>query len=253
MDRLVCGDVGFGKTEVALRAIFRCVSAGKQAVLLAPTIVLAAQHYRTLQLRFATLGVEPAMLSRFASSKEKKEVVRAPLVSAQLRVWYRMRRRRCVSVRCGRLTKGRQPQIARLNAGEQLLVVGTHALLSDKISLPNLGLLVVDEEQRFGVTHKEKLKSLSLSTDILTLSATPIPRTLQLAMSGLRNLTTIETPPPSRKGVDTAVIPESDDAVRTALTRELARGGQVRVASARVALRPAPCAPRPAPRAPRPA
>ena len=190
MDRLVCGDVGFGKTEVAMRALFLCVSQQRQAILLAPTTVLAIQHFRTVQSRFKGFGLRPALLNRFVSAKTRRELLQ---------------------------------QVAD---GEVDILVGTHAVLSSKISFRSLGLVVIDEEQRFGVNQKEKLKTLSIGIDVLTLSATPIPRTLHMAMSGLRDMTVMRTPPRSKKEVETHVAKFSERLLLKALRLELDRAGQ---------------------------
>ncbi len=191
MDRLVCGDVGFGKTEVALRAAFRSVLEGRQAALLCPTTVLAEQHYQTFRSRLAGFPVNVGMLSRFVPRAAQKEVLEGA-------------------------ARGRID-----------ILIGTHRLLSKDVVLPNLGLLILDEEQRFGVRHKERLKEMRKNVDALTLTATPIPRTLQLSLSGIRELSIIETPPPERKPVATALIDRDENALRTILERELAREGQV--------------------------
>lgn len=191
MDRLVCGDVGFGKTEVALRATFLNVMNGRQVALLCPTTVLAQQHYLTFQQRFSEYPVEVRVLSRFQS----KQAMSATL--------------------------------AGMKHGSVDVVVGTHRLLSKDVHFKNLGLLIVDEEQRFGVTHKERIKQLRQSVDVLTLSATPIPRTLQMAVSGIRDLSMISTPPTDRRGIRTIVSKVDDAMIRSAIERELERGGQV--------------------------
>jgi transcription-repair coupling factor (superfamily II helicase) len=191
MDRLVCGDVGYGKTEVALRAIFKAVTGGKQAVLLAPTTVLVEQHARTMAERFAAWPLRAGKLSRFQTKAEQAETVKA-------------------------LAEGRLD-----------VVVGTHRLLSADVRFKDLGLIVIDEEQRFGVAHKERLKKLRASVDVLTLTATPIPRTLHLAMAGLRDLSIIATPPADRRAVRTLVSRVDEQEIRTAIRRELARGGQI--------------------------
>ncbi|MBQ4568051.1 MAG: transcription-repair coupling factor [Desulfovibrio sp.] len=191
MDRLVCGDVGFGKTEVALRAAFRAVSEGRQAALLCPTTVLAEQHYQTFRSRLAGFPVNVGLLSRFVPRARQKEVLKAA------------------------------------EAGQVDILIGTHRLLSNDVKLPNLALLVLDEEQRFGVRHKEKLKALKKNVDVLTLTATPIPRTLQLSMSGIRELSIIETAPLERKPVATAVVQRKEETLRKVLLRELEREGQV--------------------------
>ena len=198
MDRLLCGDVGYGKTEVALRAIFKCVMEGKQAVLLAPTTILVQQHYATALNRFANFPVNIETLSRFRTQAEQKEVIR------------------------------------KLKTGEVDFVIGTHKLLSSGIEYKDLGLLVVDEEQRFGVGHKEKIKQYKKSVDVLTLSATPIPRTLHMSMVGIRDMSILKTPPEERFPVQTYVVEYSDGLVRDAILRELSRGGQVYVLHNRV-------------------
>lgn len=191
MDRLVCGDVGFGKTEVALRAAFRAASEGRQVAMLCPTTVLAEQHYQTFRARLAGFPVNVGLLSRFVPRPRQKEVLRAA------------------------------------EAGQTDILIGTHRILSNDVKLPNLALLILDEEQRFGVRHKEKLKALKKNVDVLTLTATPIPRTLQLSMSGIRELSIIETAPQDRKPVAGAVLQRDDDVLRRVLERELERQGQV--------------------------
>ena len=191
MDRLVCGDVGYGKTEVAMRAAMRCVLDGKQVAVLAPTTVLAFQHWKTFRKRFAPFPVTIEMISRFRSPKEIKAV------------------------------------LARTAAGAVDILIGTHRLLSKDVVFRDLGLLAVDEEQRFGVAAKEKLKQLKTNVDCLTLSATPIPRTLQMGLSGIRDMSVIETPPRDRLAIQTAIIKFSTDAIAAAIRQELARDGQV--------------------------
>ena len=191
MDRLVCGDVGFGKTEVALRAAFRAVLDGKQVAMLCPTTVLAEQHYQNFMARLEGFPVRVEMLSRFVSPKRRKVVLEA---------------------------------VAR---GEVDILVGTHRILSSDVTIPNIGLLILDEEQRFGVKHKERLKAFKKNIDALTLTATPIPRTLQLSLSGVRGLSVIETPPAERKSVETALVERDADFLREVLRRELERQGQV--------------------------
>jgi transcription-repair coupling factor (superfamily II helicase) len=191
MDRLVCGDVGFGKTEVALRAAFRVAMAGRQVAVLCPTTVLAQQHLRTFEGRLSGYPVTIKPLSRFESRKEQDET------------------------------------LALLKAGKVDIVIGTHRLLSKDVHFKDLGLLVVDEEQRFGVTHKERMKQLRTQVDVLTLTATPIPRTLQMAVTGLRDLSLITTPPVDRRAVRTLVTRWDPAVVRDAVERELARGGQL--------------------------
>jgi transcription-repair coupling factor (superfamily II helicase) len=191
MDRLICGDVGFGKTEVAVRAIFKAVTAGKQCALLAPTTILTQQHYHTLKERFAPYPIQIGLMNRFRSPQERKEIQK------------------------------------RLATGELDIVVGTHALLSKSTQFKDLGLLVVDEEQRFGVNQKEKIKALKTQVDVLTLSATPIPRTLYMALSGIREMSLITTPPPNRRPIQTHLAPYDPEVVRSAIRQELDRGGQI--------------------------
>ena len=191
MDRLVCGDVGFGKTEVALRAIFRVAAAGRQVALLAPTTVLARQHEKTLRDRLEPFGLVVAGLHRFAPAKVRRSVVEG------------------------------------LRAGRVDVVVGTHRLLQKDVRFARLGLVVVDEEQRFGVRHKERLAMLRADVDVLALSATPIPRTLHMALSGLRDVSLLSTPPPDRLAVETILAAEDDRLVADAVEEEIGRGGQV--------------------------
>ena len=190
MDRLLCGDVGYGKTEVALRAAFKAVSDGKQTAILVPTTILAQQHYETMKERFSGFPVEIALLNRFRTKKQQKESLKG------------------------------------LKAGTIDIVVGTHRLLSKDVAYHDLGLLVVDEEQRFGVTHKERLKQLKTNVDVLTLTATPIPRTLHMSMLGVRDLSIIETPPANRFPVQTYVMEHNFTLVRESIEREMGRGGQ---------------------------
>ena len=191
MDRLLCGDVGYGKTEVALRAVMKCVLDGKQAAILVPTTVLAQQHYATACGRFQNYPVRIETLSRFTPPKDAKRILSAT------------------------------------RSGSVDLLIGTHKLLQKSMEFRNLGLLVIDEEQRFGVTHKERLKEISRQVDVLTLSATPIPRTLNMALSGLRDMSSIDEPPAGRQPVQTYVIEHDWGVVADAMRRELERGGQV--------------------------
>ncbi|OGC11741.1 transcription-repair coupling factor [candidate division WOR-1 bacterium RIFOXYA12_FULL_52_29] len=191
MDRLVCGDVGYGKTEVAIRAAAKAASAGKQVAILAPTTILVEQHFNNFKERFKNLPFVIEMLSRFRSLRDQKAVARG------------------------------------LEFGGVDIVIGTHRLLSKDIKFRDLGLLIVDEEQRFGVAHKEKLKQLKKSVDVLTLSATPIPRTLYFSLAGLREISLITTPPVDRSPIRTYILPYSDDVLREAVVREIDRGGQV--------------------------
>ena len=191
MDRLLCGDVGFGKTEVALRAVMKCVMDSKQAAILVPTTVLAQQHYVTAMKRFAGLPVHIEVLSRFRSQAQIKDALKM------------------------------------VKDGSADVVIGTHRLLQKDVVFKDLGLLVVDEEQRFGVTHKERLKEMSKGVDCLTLSATPIPRTLNMALAGIRDMSTIEEPPSGRHPVQTYVLEHDWGVLADAIRRELSRGGQV--------------------------
>ena len=191
MDRLVVGDVGYGKTEVAMRAAFKAVMDGKQVAVLTPTTILAYQHSETFKQRFSAFPVSIELLSRFRSPKEQKEVV------------------------------------AKAEKGEVDILIGTHRILSNDVKLPKVGLVVVDEEQRFGVAHKEKLKQLKKKVDVLTLSATPIPRTLNMSLLGMRDLSVIETPPRDRLAINTQVVQFSDSVIKSAIELELSRNGQV--------------------------
>ena len=191
MDRLLCGDVGFGKTEVAARGIFKCAIEGKQAAILVPTTILANQHYNTLKERFKKFPFKIEMLSRFRTAAQQKKI------------------------------------IEDLKNGQIDILIGTHRLLSDDIKFKDLGMLVIDEEQRFGVSHKEKIKKLRQNVDVLTLSATPIPRTLHMSLVGIRDMSVIEEPPQERLPVQTYVMEEDDFVIREAIEREIGRGGQV--------------------------
>jgi len=191
MDRLLCGDVGYGKTEVALRAAFKAVTSGKQVAVLVPTTILAQQHFNTFRERFMDYPVKIEMLSRFRTAREQKLIIQA------------------------------------LKDGSLDIVVGTHRLVSEGIKFRDLGLLVVDEEQRFGVAHKEKIKTLKTNVDVLTLSATPIPRTLHMSLVGLRDMSVIATPPEDRFPVQTFVAEFNPDLIRDAVRKEIGRGGQV--------------------------
>ena len=191
MDRLLCGDVGYGKTEVALRAVFKAAMDGKQSAFLVPTTVLASQHFENFKKRFGSFPVTVDMLSRFRTESEQKKIIRD------------------------------------LKSGKIDIIVGTHKLFNQDVRFKDLGLLVIDEEQRFGVEHKEKIKSLYPKVDILTLSATPIPRTLHMSLTGIRDISTIEEPPEHRYPVQTYVLEYREDVVEDAITRELARDGQV--------------------------
>ncbi|MBO4913860.1 MAG: transcription-repair coupling factor, partial [Oscillospiraceae bacterium] len=191
MDRLLCGDVGYGKTEVALRAAMKCILDGKQAAILVPTTVLAQQHYSTSLARFGSFPVRIEMISRFRTPAERKRVLESTA------------------------------------EGRVDLLIGTHSLLQKKMRFKDLGLLIIDEEQRFGVTHKERLRELARQVDTLTLTATPIPRTLNMALSGLRDMSTLDMPPEGRRPVQTYVLEHSWDVVVDAIRRELGRGGQV--------------------------
>ena len=191
MDRLVCGDVGFGKTEVAVRAIFKAITSGKQVILLAPTTILAQQHWRTFNNRFSPYPIKVSLLNRFKTINEKKDIY------------------------------------AGLKNNKIDLVIATHQILGKELEIENLGLLVIDEEQRFGVRQKEKIKNIKKNIDVLTLSATPIPRTLYMSLSGLRQMSSLNTPPPSRRSIKTYLSEIDIDVIRTAISQELDRGGQV--------------------------
>jgi transcription-repair coupling factor (superfamily II helicase) len=191
MDRLLCGDVGYGKTEVAMRAAFKAVCDSKQVAVLAPTTILVFQHFETFRRRMAAFPVKIEMISRFRSAAEQKRI------------------------------------IAAVEEGKVDILIGTHRLLSKDVHFDNLGLLVVDEEQRFGVAHKERLKEMSRNVDVLTLTATPIPRTLNMSLAGLRDMSVIETPPKDRLAIQTVVAPFSEALLRRGVTEEIERGGQV--------------------------
>jgi transcription-repair coupling factor (superfamily II helicase) len=191
MDRLLCGDVGYGKTEIAMRAAFKAINDNKQVAALAPTTVLAFQHFETFKQRFAAFPVSIEMISRFRSPKQQKEILQ------------------------------------RVEAGKVDILIGTHRLLSKDVKFTDLGLLIVDEEQRFGVRHKERLKQMRKEVDVLTMSATPIPRTLHMSMVGLRDMSVIETPPKDRIAIQTIVASWDEKLIRSALEQEMERGGQV--------------------------
>ena len=191
MDRLICGDVGFGKTEIAMRAIFKAITSGKQVAVIVPTTILALQHYQTISERFKPFAMNVDLLCRFRSAKEQRETLK------------------------------------RMALGECDVVIGTHRLLQDGIQFKDLGLLVIDEEHRFGVRHKEKLKQLRENIDIVSMSATPIPRTLYMSLSGIKDMSIINTPPKNRLPVKTFVGEENDTAIRNAIVHELDREGQV--------------------------
>ncbi len=191
MDRLLCGDVGYGKTEIAFRAAFKAILGGKQVALLCPTTILSSQHFQNAVERFKNFPVSICLINRFVSSKKMNE------------------------------------NIEKIKAGTVDLIIGTHKLLNEKITFNDLGLLVIDEEQRFGVKQKEKIKNIKENVDVLTLSATPIPRTLNMSLSGLRDLSVIETPPSNRYPVQTYVLGENKKLIREAITKELSRNGQV--------------------------
>lgn len=191
MDRLLCGDVGYGKTEVALRAAFKAVADGKQVAFLCPTTILAEQHYTNFIQRFKDFPVKIEMLSRFRSHREQSEIIKS------------------------------------LNEGIIDIIVGTHRILQDDVKFKNLGLLIIDEEQRFGVAHKEKIKRLKENVDVLSLSATPIPRTLHMSLIGIRDMSVIENPPEDRYPVQTYVVEFNEELIRDAILREMGRGGQV--------------------------
>ncbi len=190
MDRLLCGDVGYGKTEVAFRAIFKCILSGKQAAILCPTTILSSQHAKNAIKRFIEFPINIALINRFVNKEKTKEILQ------------------------------------KLKEGKIDLLIGTHRILSDDINFKDLGLLIIDEEQRFGVKHKEKIKKYKNSVDVLTLSATPIPRTLQMSIAGIRSLSLLETPPAKRYPIQTYVLAENNQIIKDAVYKELARGGQ---------------------------
>ena len=198
MDRLICGDVGFGKTEIAMRAALKTIEAGRQVAMLVPTTVLAEQHFSTFTERFADFPVSVACLSRFRSAKETTKILK------------------------------------QLQLGQVDILIGTHRILSKDVRFPDLGMVIIDEEQRFGVEHKERLKHLRAMVDVLTLSATPIPRTMHMALLGLRDISSLETPPMDRRSIHTEVVPKDDTLIRTAILRELNRDGQIYVVHNRV-------------------
>ncbi len=191
MDRLLCGDVGYGKTEVAIRAAFKCVMDNKQVAYLAPTTILALQHYQNFKKRMEPFAIRVEMLSRFRTAKEQRDI------------------------------------LERLERGQIDIIIGTHRILQKDLKFPSLGLLIVDEEQRFGVAHKERLKEMKQDVDVLTMTATPIPRTLHMSMIGIRDISVISTPPRDRYPVRTYVMEHNDSVVQDAIVRELSRGGQV--------------------------
>ena len=193
MDRLICGDVGYGKTEIAIRAAFKAVQENKQVVLLCPTTILAQQHYNTFTQRMKDFPVRIDLLSRFRTLPSRR----------------------------------RRSRI--LKKGMVDIVIGTHRLLSKDVQFKQLGLLVIDEEQRFGVTHKEKIKQMKETVDVLTLTATPIPRTLHMSLIGIRDMSVLEEPPLDRMPIQTYVMEYDEELVREAISRELARDGQVYV------------------------
>ena len=191
MDRLLCGDVGFGKTEVAMRAAYKAVLGGKQVAVLVPTTILALQHFQTFTSRMRAFGVSVDMISRFRTPKQQAHSLR------------------------------------KLKRGETDIIIGTHRLIGKDIEFKDLGLLIVDEEQRFGVSQKEKLKQLTFNVDVLTLTATPIPRTLNMALSGIRDISVLDEAPGDRLPVQTYVLDHDELVIHDAIRRELRRGGQV--------------------------
>ena len=190
MDRLLCGDVGFGKTEVALRAAFKAAMDSKQVAFLVPTTILAHQHYNTLKTRFMGFPITVDYLSRFKTHKEQEETLK------------------------------------KLREGKIDVLIGTHRMLSKDVKFKDLGLLIIDEEQRFGVAHKEQIKELKKTVDVLALTATPIPRTLHMSLIGVRDISVIETPPETRYPVQTFVMEYSEALVKEAIYKEVARGGR---------------------------
>ena len=191
MDRLICGDVGYGKTEVAMRAAFKVVLDKKQVAVLVPTTILAQQHLVTFSERFTNHAVNIKIVNRFKSAREQKQI------------------------------------LAKVKTGEVDIIIGTHRLLSKDVDFAQLGLIIIDEEQRFGVTHKEALKKMRNKVDILTLTATPIPRTLHFSLMGIRDLSVIETPPIDRLSIKTFVCKFDEKIIKNSIKKELERGGQV--------------------------
>jgi len=191
LDRIVCGDVGFGKTEVALRIIVKAINAGFQAALICPTTILASQHFQTFKKRLNNLPIKFELLSRLQTKKEQQIIIQ------------------------------------KLKEGQVDIIIGTHRILSNDVEFKNLGMLIIDDEQRFGVKQKEKLKKIRASLDILSLSATPIPRTLYLSLSSLKKISIIQTPPLYRQPIKTLVLPWSEKIIKTAINQEIKRGGQV--------------------------
>ncbi|PIQ07191.1 MAG: DEAD/DEAH box helicase, partial [Candidatus Nealsonbacteria bacterium CG18_big_fil_WC_8_21_14_2_50_37_10] len=191
MDRIVCGDVGFGKTEVALRVIVKAVKSGHQVAMICPTTILANQHFQNFKERLNDLPIKTVLLSRLQSKKEQKEIVE------------------------------------NLKQGQIDIVIGTHRILSNDVEFKNLGLLIIDDEQRFGVRQKEKLKKIRASLDVLSLSATPIPRTLYLALSSLKDISLIQTPPVGRLSIKTFILPFNEKIIKKAIENEIARRGQI--------------------------
>lgn len=191
MDRLICGDVGYGKTEIAIRAAFKAIQDGKQVAFLVPTTILAQQHYNTFAQRMKDFPVRIDLMSRFRTPSEQKKTVED------------------------------------LRKGQVDIVIGTHRILSADIQFKDLGLLIIDEEQRFGVTHKEKIKKIKDNVDVLTLTATPIPRTLHMSLVGIRDMSVLEEPPSDRLPIQTFVCEYNEEMVREAIVRELTRDGQV--------------------------
>ena len=191
MDRLICGDVGFGKTEIAMRATFKAIQQEKQVAILVPTTILAQQHFETFCKRFENTPFIIDVISRFRTATEQKKIIKS------------------------------------LQEGKIDVLIGTHRMLSKDVKFKELGLLVVDEEQRFGVKHKEKIKHFRASVDVLTLSATPIPRTLHMSLMGIRDLSLVNTPPADRRAIRTRLLPANEYIIQEAVNREIRRDGQV--------------------------
>ena len=221
MDRIVCGDVGFGKTEIAVRTMVKAINSGYQATMICPTTILANQHYHTFKQRLKNLPIAIGMLSRLQSKKDYNPRTGAPASREALAV------RPTTGSHASGMGPSQKEVIKGLKSGKIDIVVGTHRILSKDVEFKNLGLLIIDDEQKFGVKQKEKLKKIRASLDVLSLSATPIPRTLYLALSSLKSVSLIQTPPPGRLSIKTFILPFSEKTIKKAIQTEIARGGQV--------------------------